>query len=91
MAIIKRLEITFNHKETDLLKHIESQTIPSATYIKQLLRDDMNSDNTHVIDYLKIKQIIQEVISTHSNTPNLTPNKQQNNNTKLLQNFAKKH
>lgn len=90
MAIIKRLEITFSNKETDLLKHIESQSIPSATYIKQLLREDM-TNSTHEIDYTKIKQIIQEVISTQLNLSYIIPNKKQNNNTKLLQNFAKKH
>jgi len=40
----KRLPIIFNREtEYDLIKHIESQPIPQASYIKNLIKDDLNS------------------------------------------------
>lgn len=76
MAIIKRLEVTFNEKERNLIEYLESQDMRTATFIKHVLTNHMNNNSTVDIDYDKIRQIVNDVISEHKitvNQPNTNP------------------
>ena len=87
--VIRRIEITFNEKEQDLLDYLDGQNTRSATLFKHLLREKMN-ESPSIIDYEKIKEIVQGAISTNKVIPLQSSNRQLNNDNKLLLNFAKK-
>lgn len=98
MAIIKRLEVTFNEKERKLIEYLESQDMRTATFIKHVLTEHMNNNSTVDIDYNKIRQIVKEVLSEHKitvNQSNTTPSpiNDKSKSTKqnpILNGFAKK-
>lgn len=98
MAIIKRLEVTFNEKERNLIEYLESQDMRTATFIKHVLTNHMNNNSTVDIDYDKIRRIVSDVISEHKivtneSKPNPSPINDKAKSTKqnpILNGFAKK-
>lgn len=68
MAIIKRVEVTFNEEETDLLSFLEDYPMANATCLKFALRELMNG-HVDKIDYDKIKQLMFEVLNEYKFTP----------------------
>lgn len=87
---IRRVEITFNDGELDLINYLDAQQMRTATFIKHIIRERMNGNST-VIDYDKIKRIINESLSHQPRVPIHKPKQTSNNQSKLLQNFSKKY
>lgn len=61
MSVI-RVPITFSAHEVDLIEHLEKQDIPKATYIKQLIRQDMNKSN-NTVDEKIIERTVEKVLA----------------------------
>lgn len=62
MSVI-RVPITFSAHEVDLIEHLEKQDIPKATYIKQLIRQDMNKSNNNTVDEKIIERTVEKVLA----------------------------
>ncbi len=61
--MVKRVPVTFSEHEEDLYKYLESKSIPNATYIKQLIRKDMQGTFGSVVDEVAIEKAVEKVLS----------------------------
>ncbi|UYB50143.1 hypothetical protein OCI51_26405 (plasmid) [Lysinibacillus capsici] len=61
--MVKRVPVTFSEHEEDLYKYLESKSIPNATYIKQLIRKDMQGTFGSVVDEDAIEKAVEKVLS----------------------------
>lgn len=60
----KRIELTFGAKDSDLWQWLESQEVPKATKIKEILRMHMNDNVVSSIELeQKIKQEVQRAVA----------------------------
>lgn len=91
MATIKRVEVTFNEEETDLLNFLENHHMANATCLKFALRELMNGNK---IDYNKIKDLMAEVLNEYQLTPinkNVSSQQQRKKHNSLLDGLVKKY
>lgn len=61
--MLKRVPVTFSEHEEDLYKYLESKSIPNATYIKQLIRKDMQGTLGSIVDEDAIEKAVEKVLS----------------------------
>lgn len=61
--MVNRVPVTFSEHEEDLYKYLESKSIPKATYIKQLIRKDMQGALGSVLDEEAIEKAVEKVLS----------------------------
>lgn len=61
--MVNRVPVTFSEHEEDLYKYLESKSIPKATYIKQLIRKDMQGMlGSSVVDEDAIEKAVEKVL-----------------------------
>lgn len=72
--MVKRVPVTFSEHEEDLYKYLESKSIPNATYIKQLIRKDMQGSTDVIVDEKAIEKAVEKVLSKKGIEPtNINP------------------
>lgn len=88
--VIRRIEITLNDSELDLINYLDSQKMRTATFIKHCIRQQMDNYNS-TVDYEKIRQIVNDALSHQYKIPVQQAKQPSNNQSKLLQSFSKKY
>lgn len=57
---VKKMLLEFYPTDTDIIEHLDSLDTPKQTYIKKLIRKDINKRNNHLQDLLKLQRKVYE-------------------------------